>query len=586
MARRSYQSVIEEIKSKCDITDVVSQVVPLKRAGTNLKGLCPFHSEKTPSFVVSDSRQRFTCFGCGASGDVIEFIQRYYNLSFPEAVERLATSCGVVIPDTYEAGGKSREAYYEINRQAARFFFTMFAGSKNPALTYMTGRGIEPATLKAFGIGYADESWNSLTDALVAQGFEKDMLLELGLISEKNGRLYDKFRSRVMFPIINARGKVIGFGGRILGAGEPKYLNSQESAAFQKKNNLFGLNLTRSPISKEGYAVLVEGYTDVISLYQHGIHNVCASLGTALTVQQARLIKRYADKVVLCYDSDQAGIDAALRGADVLRQEGLYVRILNVPEGKDPDAYVQKNGREAFLALIERQAVPDVDFKISLLEKQFDLRDTMQSVRFLQQVAHILQGLTPVEADLYIGKIARTYRVSEGALRREVQGLSGRSVTAGPVAEPAARSEGQPAVDDEAGLSLERMLIRLAFLRSEYIAGLRDYSEAIRTPAGMRIYKALSDLADEDEEPDVQEITDALDEEATAYLNEILSTVQIGEKDEEVYADCIAKLQDRRLEKRKTEIIALLTAAEASGDQQRLDELMKEFMMIQQAQQR
>lgn len=586
MARRSYQSVIEEIKNKCDIADVVSQVVQLKRTGSNQKGLCPFHSEKTPSFVISDSRQRFTCFGCGASGDVIEFVRRYYNLSFPEAVERLALMCGVDIPDSYESGGKSKEIYYEINRRAARFFFDALSGQANPALTYMIKRGIEPATLKAFGVGYADGEWNSLTEELDALGFESKMLLELGLVSEKNDRRYDRFRSRVMFPIINTRGKVIGFGGRILGPGEPKYLNSQESFIFQKKNNLFGLNLTKGSIQKEEYAILVEGYTDVLSLYQCGVRNVAASLGTALTAQQAKLLKRYTDKIVLCYDSDQAGIDAALRGSDVLRREGLFVRIVNVPDGKDPDAFVQKNGRDAFLDLIGRRSVSDTDYKISLLEKKYDLNNTDQSVRFLQEVVEVLRSLPPVEADLYIGKIAKEYRVSEGALRRETQkellkqssGLRAQTSTH--------TSDLGDTVIDEAGLRLERMLLRLVLLRSEYIEGLKEYPEAMLTPAGMRILNAFQNADSPEDEIDPKLIIDTLDEEASVYLSDIMREVRVGEKDEDAYADCIAKLQDRRLEKRKAEIISLLSAAEASGDQARSDDLMKEFMTIQQTQQR
>ncbi|MDD2301200.1 MAG: DNA primase [Eubacteriales bacterium] len=586
MAQQNYQSVIDEIKSRCNIVDIISPLVPLKRAGTNQKGICPFHNEKTPSFVVSDAKQIFTCFGCGASGDVIEFVKRYYNLTFPEAVERLALQCGISIPESHGELGKKKEGYYEINRQAARFYFSVFAGKKNPGLTYMIQRGIEPPVLKAFGIGYADDSWDSLTKALTGQGFDQGMLLELGLISQKNGHLYDKFRSRVIFPIINTRGKVIGFGGRMIGEGEPKYLNSQESIVFQKKYNLFGLNLTRSEIQKEGYAVLVEGYMDVIGLYQHGIRNVAASLGTALTQQQARLLKRYTEKVILCYDSDQAGIDAALRGADVLRREGLEVRILNVPQEKDPDEYIRKRGREAFLNLIHKKALPDVEYKIALLKSQYDLNDTTQSIKFLQKISDILRTLTPVEADLYIGKVSAEYRISEGALRREVQ-RQDRNVTSSPQTKDESRGKTDPvAAVSESTLSLERMILRLILLKSEYLEGIREYPEAIVTPPGRRLISVFQELFTEDSDLELEAVRDALEEDELAYLETILREVQVGEKDEDAYADCIAKLQEQRLEKRKKEIIDLLSLAEETGSQSQLDDLMKEYMMIQQMQKR
>lgn len=586
MSQQNYQSVIDEIKSRCSIVDVISPLVQLKRTGTNFKGLCPFHNEKTPSFVVSDTKQLFTCFGCGATGDVIEFIKRYYNLTFPEAVERIALQCGIPIPETYGDQGKKKEGYYEINRQAARYFYKAFVEKANPGLKYMLGRGIEPGVLKTFGIGYADDAWESLSGELTTAGFDREMLLELGLVSEKNGRIYDKFRSRVMFPIISTRGKVIGFGGRIIGEGEPKYLNSQESLVFQKKYNLFGLNLTRSEIQKEGYAVLVEGYMDVISLYQHGVRNVAASLGTALTQQQARLLKRYTDNVVLCYDSDNAGIEAALRGADVLRSEGLDVRVLNVPQEKDPDEYIKKHGRDAFLTLVAKKSLPDVEYKISLLRKRYDLADTAQNIKFLQKVSGILRTLKPVEADLYIGKISAEYKISEGALRREVQGEGPETAVDRPDRPDSFQKSKESPEPDGSAVSLERMLLRLILLRSEYLDGLDEYPEAIITPSGQRILSVFRDLFTEDADLELEAVRNALEEEELDYLEEILRDVQVGEKDEDAFADCIAKLQEKRFEKRKKEIIDLLSLAEEYGNQSQLDDLMKEYMMIQQMQKR
>ena len=361
---RAFGTTVEELKNQINIVDVVGRVVPLKRAGANYKGVCPFHSEKTPSFVVSEQKQIFTCFGCGASGDVIEFTKRYYNLDFAEAVEKLAKENGIEI----SIGGKrnsDKEKYYEINKEAARFFYRAFTEEKNPGYSYMKKRGIDDAILKKFGIGYADDSWDSLYRYFKAKGTDEKVLLELGLISEKNGKYYDKFRNRVIFPIINTSGKVIGFGGRAIGEAMPKYLNSPENIIFQKKNNIYALNISKQDVGREGYGILVEGYMDVISLYQHGVRNVGASLGTALTENQARLLKRYTKKVVLSYDADAAGRNAALRGIDILSGEGIKVKVLHVTDGKDPDEFIKKNGKEAFIKLIDG-ALPMIDYKLNI----------------------------------------------------------------------------------------------------------------------------------------------------------------------------------------------------------------------------
>ncbi|MBQ1288792.1 MAG: DNA primase, partial [Erysipelotrichaceae bacterium] len=328
-------NIVDEIKSRCNIVDVIGRVVTLKKAGANYKGLCPFHNEKTPSFIVSETKQIFKCFGCGESGDVITFVEKYYNLDFKGAAEMLARDYGIDLTGAFANQGNKKELY-NINREAARYFFKALRAKDNPGYRYMAGRGITNDTLREFGIGYADDNWTSLTDYLTGKGFDPKTLYELGLVSRSDkGRYYDKFRNRVIFPIINTAGEIIGFGGRVIDKGEPKYLNSSESKAFQKKNNLYGINLAKNYIAKDDCIVLVEGYMDVISLYQAGIKNVAASLGTALTPNQASLIKRYTKNVILSYDADNAGQLAADRGLDILYNEGLKAKVLKVPEGKD-----------------------------------------------------------------------------------------------------------------------------------------------------------------------------------------------------------------------------------------------------------
>ncbi|NCB41761.1 MAG: DNA primase [Clostridia bacterium] len=583
VTQQTYNSTIEEIKNRCNIVDVVSSLVSLKQTGSNFKGICPFHNEKTPSFVVSQAKQIFTCFGCGATGDAIEFVKKYYNLSFPEAVERLALQYGIDLPSSASDPTNAKESYYEINRQAARFFYDAFTLKANPGFSYMKMRGIEPKVLQAFGVGYADNEWQSLTNYFSEQKIEKESLLELGLVSEKNGKLYDKFRSRIMFPIINTRGKVIGFGGRIVADGEPKYLNSQESRIFQKKFNLFGLNLTKGEIQKEGYAILVEGYMDVIGLYQHGVKNVAASLGTALTEHQARLLKRYTEKVVLCYDSDEAGIEAALRGIDILREANLDVRVLHVDDGKDPDEYIKKHGKDDFLLLINQRSLPDIEYKIALLKKKYRLNDTVESVKFLQGAAKILRKLAPVEADLYIRKVALENGISEGALRREVYAAENQNTAVLTSFESRTVAQNIPVVENLAFL-LERTLIRLIILNSDYFSEIKDYPEAFFSASGVKIVRVFESLFLKDQDFELDKIKEALEEEDLLYLEKIIKEIQIGEKDREIFNDCISKLTELRLEKRKNEILDILSMTDEDTNPNNLDRLMKEFVSIEQRQ--
>ena len=415
------KEAIEELKSHIDIVDVIGRSVELKRAGANYKGLCPFHNEKTPSFIVSPQKQIFTCFGgCGASGDVVSFVEKYYNLDFNEAVQKLADEYGITLQRI--SYNDDREKYYQINREAARFFYRNLTEKKNPGYTYMQKRGIHDSIIKKFGLGYAEDSWNSLYEHFKSKGIDEKILVELGLLSKKGDRYYDKFRNRVIFPIINTAGKVIGFGGRAINNEDmPKYLNSPENRVFQKKNNLYALNITRQDIGKSGSALIVEGYMDVISLYQNGVKNVAASLGTALTENQAKLINRYTKNVILSYDADSAGRKAALRGIEVLRGENCKVKVLHVTDGKDPDEYIKKNSREAFLELTEN-ALPYIDYKIEAAKTDLDLDTEDGKIDYMKKISYILSDLSPVECDIYIKKISRETGISESAIKLEIRG--------------------------------------------------------------------------------------------------------------------------------------------------------------------
>ena len=385
MKTSNRNQIIDEIKSRCNIVDVIGSVVTLKKTGANYQGLCPFHNEKTPSFVVSETKQMFTCFGCHASGDVIEFVKKYYNLSFMEALEKLANQCGIKIEDSFNRGEK-KDIYFEVNREAARFFFKALRANDNAGMRYVINRGLTKETLHDFGIGYADESWNSLYNYLKAKGYKEEVMLKLGLISESKGRYYDRFRNRVIFPIQNTAGKVIAFGGRAIGDDMPKYLNSPETPVFSKKNNLYGLNITKNFVNESDCAILVEGYMDVISLFQGGVKNVSASLGTALTENQSKLLKRYTKNIVLSYDADSAGINAAIRGSEILHKEGCKVRILHISDGKDPDDFIKAKGKLAYYKLVD-EAMAYGDFRIQNIRNKYDINTTEGRVDFLKEAA-------------------------------------------------------------------------------------------------------------------------------------------------------------------------------------------------------
>ena len=576
MNTKNQVNIVDEIKSRCNIVDVIGRVVPLKKSGSNFKGVCPFHNEKTPSFVVSETKQIFTCFGCGATGDVIAFVKRYYNLEFRGAVEMLAREYGISLDGAFRSN-RNKDELYEINRQAARFFYKAMREKSNKGYTYMKNRGISEETMNKFGIGYADDGWTSLYDFLGAAGVAEKKMLELGLISKSKDRCFDKFRDRVIFPIINTAGKVIGFGGRIIGDGEPKYLNSQESGIFQKKNNLYGLNLTRKDVSREDSIVLVEGYMDVVSLYQAGVRNVSASLGTALTENQARLIKRYTRNVVLSYDSDQAGQNAAMRGIDILYREGLRARVLRVFDGKDPDEFIRKNGRGAFYDLMDN-ALPYGDFKLEFAKAGYDLDDEQQKLDFLRDAVGILQSMKPVEADFYIKKLSADTGISEGAIRFEYSGNNSQEKKM-----PAGIETSTDLKDYEEQMPLvEQDMIKLMLLDEKFVHLPDDISDkAFRSTAGINIYRNLL-AADDGQRPfDINRLKDLIDEDAVQALDMINSKIIPQGREDSIYNDCIDRIRLNELKKQENEIITRLSMADEDENGEEIVKLTKQLMDIQ-----
>ena len=368
------QDFLQELSDRNPIEDVVGEYVQFtKRSGQNLFGLCPFHSEKTPSFSVSPSKQIYHCFGCGKGGSVINFIMEIENLSFPEAVEFLARRAGMKVPEQQSDPGKpKRDRLYALNRDAARFFYEQLSTPAGAAaVDYMLRRGITPGTARRFGLGCAPESWDALCSAMKEKGYTERELYDAGLVRRgKKGGVYDAFRGRLMFPVIDVRGNVIAFSGRALGDVEPKYLNSPETPVFSKSHNLFGLNLAKK--SKSGYIILVEGNIDVVSLHQAGFDSAVASLGTSLTPEQARLISRFKQEVVIAYDADEAGKKAAQRAIGILEKLELKVRVLTVRGAKDPDEFIKAKGPEAFQNLLA-ESENHVEYRLDAVRAKHDL---------------------------------------------------------------------------------------------------------------------------------------------------------------------------------------------------------------------
>lgn len=407
---------VEEVRSRNDIVDVIGEYLKLKPSGRNFMALCPFHNEKTPSFSVSPDKQIYHCFGCGAGGNVIGFVMAMERVDFIEAVKLLAKRAGIPIPENYmrNAVADSKEAMYKLNTEAARYFHHCLRSEEGKAAReYLMHRGVEAKTIVRFGLGFAPARWDGLKQHLLSLGYDQKLMLDSGLIaaSKAGDQSYDRFRNRVMFPIFDTRKRIIGFGGRVLDNSLPKYLNSPDTALFHKGQNLYALNVVAEAKNIDSIMV-VEGYMDAVMLHQYGVDNAVASLGTALTAEQAKLMKRYAQKIIICYDGDTAGKKAASRGLDILLNQGLDVYVLTLPDGMDPDEFIRKYGRDAFWQ-IARSAKPWLDYSMDVLASKYDISATSGKTSFAKEAVKLLEGISdPMQKDLYLKGIERYSGVS------------------------------------------------------------------------------------------------------------------------------------------------------------------------------
>ena len=424
---RYSDDVIEEIISSNDIVDVVSQYVTLKRSGRNFLGLCPFHKEKTPSFSVSPDKQIFHCFGCGVGGNVIHFVSKIENLNFKESLEMLADKAGIILP-TIDSGEDSKrqelkEKIYKINEAVAELYHkTLYEPIAKPAQEYVKKRKLDNKTLVNFKIGYAPNQ-NVLYRFLKEKGFNEEEILTSTLVKKYNNNYIDSFKNRLIFPILDVRNRVIAFGGRVLDNSLPKYINSPDTIVYNKGRNLYGLNVAKN--SRLDKIIMVEGYMDCVSLHQRGIPNAVASLGTALTENQGRLLRKYSEKVIISYDSDGAGQAATLRGLEILKNIGCDVRILQMEGAKDPDEYVIKYGNGRFNLLVEN-AISLVEFKVKVLKKNLNLENANDKIKFLKETAKLLQKIdSKIEQEIYIDKISKEYGISKEAIYAEINKQTG-----------------------------------------------------------------------------------------------------------------------------------------------------------------
>ncbi len=548
MGRGYTEEQIQQVVEANNIIDVISQYVTLKKSGSQHMGRCPFHNEKTPSFSVSAEKQLYHCFGCGAGGNLITFVMDMENLSFIDTIKHLAQRANIYLPDPSaenDAESIKRERQYKLHKDAALYFHKMLI--KNlPAQRYLFSRGIQEETIKGFALGYSTSEFDGLYKFLADKGYASEEMIESGLVlkSNRNNGYYDRFRSRIMFPIITVTGRVIGFGGRLTEKSDkyPKYLNSPENTIFTKGSHLYGLNIAKNNIVG-GKIIAVEGYMDVISLHQAGVKNVVASLGTALTKGQGRLIKRYVDEVVLCYDGDEAGQRAMVRGIQVLEGLDLTIKVLRLPLGEDPDDFIKKEGLEAFKEALDK-AVTTVEYRLDKLAENYDLNKTDQKIRFIKEASNIFKDMTDeIERELHLKKFAVKMGVEPGAIVREMKNRP----------EPKRRSDYQEKPKDikkikkNSGIKAQEKL--LSILYSDFKKAKKIISNIDADSFRPDLLKKTADFAYESvrngKVPDAARLISKLeDDRQIKYLSSLLMAAEDAEENlDDTIINCISTVK-------------------------------------------
>lgn len=581
------EELVEEIRQKNDIVDVISSYVKLQRKGGSHMGLCPFHNEKSPSFSVSASKQMYHCFGCGVGGNVFTFIMEYENYTFVEALKYLSGRVGVTLPEAEiseearrQAGIKAR--LLEINREAAKYYYFQLKSPRGQAaMEYLTKRELTDDTIKKFGLGYSNQTGDDIYRYLRHLGYEDDVLRESGLISyDEKHKVYDKFWNRVMFPIMDANNRVIGFGGRVMGDGLPKYLNSPETKLFDKSRNLYGLNFART--SRKSNFLICEGYMDVIALHQAGFNNAVASLGTAFTGLQANLIKRYTNEVLLTYDSDEAGTKAALRAIPILKEAGLGVKVINMKPYKDPDEFIKALGAEEFQKRIDG-AKNSFLFEVEVMEREYDMNDPEQKTKFFNEIAKkMLQFTEEIERNIYIEAVSAKYGIGFDNLRKLVNSYGARLGTGDSYKPKEFTERGKNKNLPVEGMKQSQRIL-LTWLIEDLV--LFEKIKGIITPKDFTedLYKQAAELLFEQYEREGKvtpakilnhfESKEEQKEAAALFSLELSSEMSTKEK-EKALNETVQKIKKNSLDKRSKEAIE-------KNDVQTLQEIIKEQTNLQ-----
>ena len=589
------EDFIEEVRVANEITEVISEYLPLKPKGKSFFGLCPFHNEKTPSFSVDSEKQFYHCFGCGEGGNVFTFIMAQEKLDFIDSVKFLAERKGISLPGSLERAQdeetrRHRETLYKINREAAIYYHEKLLSQEGrKGLEYLKSRGIDYKVIKTFGLGYAPDSWDSTMNHLLEKGFEKQLLIEVGLVIEKNQRKYDRFRNRIMFPIIDHRDRVAGFGGRVMDDSVPKYLNSSESPVFNKSSILFGLNLAKKqrPIDN---LIVVEGYMDVITLYQFGYLNAVASLGTALTPEHAKIMRRYTQNIYTAYDGDTAGQKATARGLDILKNTSCNVKVIRFPKGMDPDDILKKQGTEVFNKLVNN-AISLTDFKLDQLQAEYDLDNQEDKVEFATKAAHILVEVeNPLERDVYIQRLNTSTGFKPELLYRLINQLEDRMGKPGLKKNIIGNNRHttnirKARLQIPVNIKAEKDLIRLMVESGEMAKKMIDQLEDLEfdDPIHREVTNIIRELIRKDIEPNPAQILNYVqDDQIRGKIIEIFRLEMEYDNVDRYMEDCIEELRRSQLEKRRNYLTEQISKMDREGDYDSVKyrELVKELNAI------
>jgi len=575
------ENILNEIQDRCDIVEVISSYVSLKPSGRNFKACCPFHHEKTPSFVVSPDKQIYHCFGCNSGGNVFNFIKEYEKMDFIDAVKMLAEKTGVKLPEYKnhdDQDGSIVSTLYSINDIASNYYAGILekTGPSSDIKRYIAKRGIDAAVLKKFKVGYADSSWKALVDYLSGRGIKQDMILKAGLVVKgKDNAYYDLFRNRVVFPIFDARDKIIGFGARVMDETLPKYINSPETAVYKKGLHLYGLNFAKANIKERNFAIITEGYLDVMTCHQYGVTNVVASLGTALTTEQIRLLKRYTHNVVMLYDADQAGEMASLRGLDLFLEEGMNVKIATLEKGHDPDSFLRKFGREKFDSAINKSKSL-FTYKLDILKNRFDNQDPESKAEIIKEMLSTIHKVKNaiVKAE-YIRLLSYELSVKEDAVWEELRKIRDRG--------QGTRDRGQGIRKNIDISPAEKILARLMLEDFNVVKIVRDELRPsdFRNQDIKNIAEALFSIDTEEGLIDVPRLINSMENKVPQNIISFIvnEEVDIRDKDKNI-CDCIMTIKKENRSRLLKDIQSRLGIAQKSGYEEEEKRLLEEFNQL------